>query len=258
MDLKAVVVASVQGTDLNLHELLNNLKVKGRLGPLLTEAIVDKIIAHAIQQERIEVDTQELQKAADAFRIRKGLHKSADLKRWLTHNHLAAEEFETELERPLLTEKLAHKVAPADAVAKHFAANRGHFDRARLAHLVVEKEGLAKELMSQLQDDGADFAALARQHSLDEQTKSSGGQLGIVPRNRLDPATAAAAFNAKKGAVVGPFKSERGYQVLKVEDLLLGQLDPETAAAIRRLLFRQWVGEKARAAQVEVKLLRDL
>src|SRR5438128_7993681 len=230
MDLKAVVVASVQGRDLSLHELLTNLKVKGRLRPLLTEAILEKIIGHAIEQEGLKVSTEELQKAADAFRINLGLNKAADLKRWLVRNNLTPAELENGLERTLLTQKLADKVVSADAVEKFFAENRTRFDRARLAHLVVEQEGLARELLSQLQEEGADFAEMAREHSLDERTRSRGGSLGLVSRKRLNPAIEAVVSVAKKGDVVGPFKLGPGYQVLKVEDIILGQLDQRTRA----------------------------
>jgi peptidylprolyl isomerase len=258
MNLKAIVVASVQGTDLSLHDLLHSLKVKGRLQSLLMEAILDKIIAQAIVQQGLEVSTAELQKAADAFRTRLSLHKTADLQRWLADRHLSPEDWERELERTLLTEKLADKVVPPEAVAKHFAENRTRLDRARLAHLVVEKEGLANELFSQLQEDEADFAALARTHSLDEPTRSHGGQLGVVPRQQLSPAVAQAVFQARQGDVVGPFKNGRGYQVFKVEEVFPGQLDASAAAAIRQTLFRQWVQAQAQAAKVQIKLYEQL
>src|SRR4051794_5462041 len=131
MELKRIVVASVQGADLSLHELLRDLKVKGRLQPLLAEAVLDKIIAQAAQREGLGVSTEELQKAADAFRISRGLHKAAEMQRWLARHDLAPEDCESGLERALLAEKLAEKVVPAEAVERHFAQNRTHFDRAR-------------------------------------------------------------------------------------------------------------------------------
>src|SRR4051794_5899177 len=102
MDLKRIVVASVQGADLSLHELLSDLKVKGRLGPLLAEAILDKVIAQAVEREGLEVSTEELQKAADAFRIRRGLHRAAEMQRWLARHELTPEDCESGLERALL------------------------------------------------------------------------------------------------------------------------------------------------------------
>src|SRR5437870_1051850 len=149
MNLKTVVVASVNGGDLSLHELLHGLKVKGRLRPLVAEAILDKVVAGAIQRAGLQVGTEELQKAADAFRIRHGLHKASDLQRWLSSNQLTPEELERDLEHTLLTDKLAQKVVPAAVVEKHFAENRTQFNRVQLAHLVVEKAGLAAELLSQ-------------------------------------------------------------------------------------------------------------
>lgn len=258
INLKTVAVASVQGADISLHELLHNLHVKGRLRALLTEAILDKIIARAVQQQGIQVDTAELQKAANAFRTSHGLHKRADFQRWLDRNQLSPEQFESGLESMLLTEKLADQVASSSAVAEHFARNRTGFDRARLAHLVVEKQAQADELLCQLRDDGADFADLVRKHSLDEDTRLNGGRLGIVPRKQMNPALAAAAFSAQKGDVIGPFKNGRGYQLLKVEDIMLGQLDARTAAAIRQLLFRRWLQEQQQTAKVEVNLHRYL
>src|SRR4051812_16253058 len=105
MSLKAVSVAAVQGDDVSLHELLSNLKIKGRLRPLIAEAVVDSVIAHAVKREGIQVGTEELQQAANAFRARRGLYKGADLQRWLARIGLTPEEFELGLERGLQIRK---------------------------------------------------------------------------------------------------------------------------------------------------------
>ena len=219
MSLKTVSVAAVQGEDVSLHDLLSNLKIKGRLRPLISEAVLDKVIAHAVKHEGIQVGTEELQQAADAFRVRRGLHKAADLERWLARTELTPEDFEVGLERDLQTRKLADKVVTQEQVDKFFAENRTRFDRARLAHLVVEKEGLANELLSQLRDDGADFADMARKHSLDERTKPTGGRLGISPANGSSPPWSRPCSTPKRATVVGPFKTNGAMHLLKVEEL---------------------------------------
>lgn len=254
MGLKTVSVAVVEGEDLSLHDLLSNLKMKGRLRPLIAEAVLDRMIAHAIKREEIQVGTEELQQAANAFRVRRGLHKAAALQHWLARRGVTPEEFESGLERGLLTRKLAAKVVTQELVDKFFVENRMRFDRAGLAHLVVEKEELANELLTQLREDGADFADLVRKHSLDERSKPAGGRLGVAPRRRLPPVMAAAAFSAQKGEVVGPFKMPRGHVLLKIEEVIPGQLNPRTTAAIRRLLFRQWLRRLVHAAKVQVRL----
>lgn len=258
MSLKSVSVAAVEGDDVSLHELLSNLKMKGRLRPLIREAVLDKVIAHAVKHEDIQVGTEELQHAANAFRVRSRLHKTADLERWLAQIGLTHEEFETGLERALQTKKLADKVVNQEQVDKFFADNRTRFDRARLAHLVVEKEGLANELLAQLREDGADFGAMVRQHSLDERSKLAGGRLGVGRRRNLYHAMATAVFGAQKGEVVGPFKTPRGHVLLKVEEVIPGQLGPRATSAIRRLLFRHWLRQRVRTAKVQVRLQEQL
>jgi peptidyl-prolyl cis-trans isomerase C len=252
-DLKSIVVASVQGTDLSLHELLRALKLQGRLTPLIGEAVVDKVIATAAAKVGIKVSDQELQKAADAFRLRRGLSKAADTRRWLALNQLAEADLQEGLERDLLRQKMAVKVAD-EQVEKHFAQNRAHFDRARLRRIMLDKEEIAQELLTRIHEEGADFSELARQHSLDARTRASGGELGIVRRQAMPADVAAAVFAAKKGQVVGPVKADGAYLLIEVVDILLGQLDAATTAAIQQTLFRTWIDEQLHNGNVQVKL----
>jgi parvulin-like peptidyl-prolyl isomerase len=123
-----------------------------------------------------------------------------------------------------------------------------------LRHLVVDKDGIAQELLSRILEEGADFAELARHHSLDHRTRASGGDLGIVNRTALPPVVAAAVFAAKNGEVVGPLKHAGAYLLIKVEEILLGQLDGPTTAGIQQILFRDWVAAQIQNGKVEMKL----
>jgi parvulin-like peptidyl-prolyl isomerase len=252
-DLKTVVVATVQGTELSLHDLLHTLKLQGQLNSLIAGAVVEKVIASAALKEGLRVSDEELQHAADAFRLRRGLNKAADTQRWLAQNRLALADLEEGLQRDLIRQKLADKVTRGQ-VEKAFAENRAQFDRARLRHIVVEKEGVAQELLSRLQEEGADFGDLAREHSIDARTRQRGGDLGIVSRQAMPPAINAAVYGAKTGDVVGPLKTDAGYVLIKVEEILLGQLDAATTTAIGQNLFRDWIAQQVQNGNVEMKL----
>lgn len=139
-------------------------------------------------------------------------------------------------------------------VEKYFAENHTRFDRAHLRHIVVDKDGIARELLSQIVEEGADFADLARQHSLDQRTRAIGGDLGIVSRTALPPVVAAAVFTARNGDILGPLKNAGAYLLMKVEDIFLGQLDGPTTATIQQILFREWVAEQVHNGKVEMKL----
>jgi parvulin-like peptidyl-prolyl isomerase len=250
-DLRSVVVATVHGAELSLHELLHTLKLKGQLPGLIAAAVVDKVIADTAKKAAITVSDEELQKAADAFRMSRGLSKAADTQRWLAQNRLATADLEEGLQRDLLRQKVADKVVSRAQVEQYFAQHRAQFDRARLRYLEVDKQGIAQELLSRVQEEGADFTELARQHSTMPRAGDTGGNPALVSRAALPAAVAAAVFSAQSGAVVGPLKTDAGHVLILVEEILPGELD---AAAVRQTLFRNWISQQLQNGKVEVKL----
>jgi putative peptide maturation system protein len=252
-DLKTIPAATVNGRTLSLHDVLYSFKLNGQLSQLVRQAVTEQLIAEAAPREGVSVTPDELQKAADGFRIGNGLNKADATQRWMTQNHLTPQDLETGLSRTIIFQKMVQKITH-DKIDKHFAENRARFDRARLSRIVVADEGLAKELATQLQEDGKNFAELAKQHSVDARSKQAGGRVGIVPRKRLPPAIEQAVFGARPGAVVGPFQVGKTYHLIKVEQLAPGQLTPAIRGMIRRQLFDAWLQQQAQAHGVKIKL----
>lgn len=65
---------------------------------------------------------------------------------------------------------------------------------------------------------GGSFEALAMARSTDAATRFNGGDLGYFTAEVMPQAYAAALKTAKPGAVVGPFKADAGWVLLKLED----------------------------------------
>lgn len=107
---------------------------------------------------------------------------------------------------------------------------------------------------------GAQFEAVAMERSVDEATRYSGGDLGYSTLDVMPPAYAVALRDKPAGSTVGPFRTEGGWAVLRVEDRrresppTLEQARPQivrylTYDEVRRLL------EKLRGkAKVEILL----
>jgi peptidyl-prolyl cis-trans isomerase C len=132
-------------------------------------------------------------------------------------------------------------------------------EKRHLRNMVFSSEDRAKQARAQL-DGGADFATLARQASVDGSTKDSGGDLGTVTRDRLEPAYGAAAFAAAPNALFGPVRTPEGWnvgQVLAVTPavpLSLDQIKPQLQAWLLRqhkiAEFNRWLGDQVRDAHV--------
>nr|WP_225896857.1 peptidyl-prolyl cis-trans isomerase [Brevundimonas goettingensis] len=65
---------------------------------------------------------------------------------------------------------------------------------------------------------GAAFSAVAQERSVDEATRFSGGDLGYSTVDVMPQAYANALRDAPAGSTVGPFQTDGGWAVLRVED----------------------------------------
>ena len=72
--------------------------------------------------------------------------------------------------------------------------------------------------VKKLLDTGASFEALAIQRSTDQATRFNGGDLGYFTLDSMPEAYGAALKDAKVGQLIGPFKTDAGFAVMKVED----------------------------------------
>ncbi|OEC38049.1 peptidylprolyl isomerase [Pseudomonas sp. 1D4] len=74
----------------------------------------------------------------------------------------------------------------------------------------------AQDLARRARAEGADFAALARQHSEDRASAEQGGDSGLQPLQQYLPAMRQVLLGLKPGAVSDPVRSQDGYHVLRV------------------------------------------
>jgi peptidyl-prolyl cis-trans isomerase C len=86
-------------------------------------------------------------------------------------------------------------------------------DRIRCAHILVQKESEAKEILEKI-NKGESFAKLAEQYSLDGSRKR-GGDLGFFGHGMMVREFEQAAFKLNKGEVSGVVKTQFGYHIIK-------------------------------------------
>lgn len=140
-----------------------------------------------------------------------------------------------ELNRQESTRELYREVtAPAAApvseaeLRAYYQAHQPQIVRPEQRHLrniVVETQDQAAVLIADIRA-GADFAAAAKQSSLDQNTRDSGGDLGMRIADELQESYRAAAFAAPPGSVFGPVKTPDGWNVGEVLEVR-----PRTAAS---------------------------
>ncbi len=256
-DLNSIPGIRLNEREYTLQEVFAHLKAGNRLDGLLRSAVKELVLFQAIAEAGLAVREEELQKGADDFRTAMGLQKVADTETWLKQRDWTLEDFEEVVERRLLKNKLVEQITQGK-IENYFLQHRHEFDQAEIAHLVVDEEALASELLSQLEEEEENFATLVSRFSTDESTKQSGGLLGVFGRSQLVSAIREAVFQGEEGQVVGPVQTAKGYHLVRIDRFHRGELTPEVRANIREKLFDDWLREQLQSQTVEVPLLEQL
>lgn len=108
-------------------------------------------------------------------------------------------------------------------------------------HILVEEEDTARQLIAQL-EEGGDFEALAKEHSIEPGAANSGGDLGWFSPQQMVPPFAAAVRAMSPGERSDePVQTQFGWHVISVEDSREVEAPgfEEVSEQIRRFLTNQ-------------------
>ncbi len=129
-------------------------------------------------------------------------------------------------------------------------------EEVKAAHILVDSEAKAKELISQL-EGGADFAKLAAENSGDN-NKDKGGDLGWFAKGDMVPEFADAAFKMGKGDISKtPVKTQFGWHIIKIEDKRerpkpsFEEVKPMIQTELRRGKLEEMLDKWRQAASIE-------
>lgn len=127
-------------------------------------------------------------------------------------------------------------------IAQYYQDNKTQFmskAQQRLADIQVKTEQQAQDLYQQLQN-GANFASLAKKHSIDAISAPNGGELGWVSAGEFPKIFEEAADAVEVGQFTQPVKVDNSYHIILVEErkapavLPLEQVKAQIATEIRQ------------------------
>lgn len=225
------------------EEVIKFLSLAGQSQSICAEIIKNKEVMKKAKELKIEVSDEQLQQFADTFRTIRGLHSAEEMLNFLKNAGLTEDDLEAFCEASLLTAALKEHLADEKKIEEYFINKRSEFDLARVSIMLVKEENLANEIIMQVTEDGEDFHALARRHSLDEATKYSGGYVGLISRKMLSPEITAKVFNAAAGDLLGPFQRDDLFQLILVEEVTKAELNDDVKEAIKESIFQEWVSQ---------------
>uniref|UniRef100_A0A832I4S4 Tetratricopeptide repeat protein n=1 Tax=Eiseniibacteriota bacterium TaxID=2212470 RepID=A0A832I4S4_UNCEI len=149
--------------------------------------------------------------------------------------------------RTHLNEVMAALPQPGDSAARaHYEAHKAEYTvpaTVTLRHIQLKSESDAKRVLQLARNPREDWSKLAQRWSLDSLTRASGGQLGTVTREGLfaslgrQPALAESAFALGEGRTGGPWRTDRGWHVVRVDAVKPESVRPFDQ--VRSMILRQ-------------------
>lgn len=222
-----------QGTDTTSgqgQEALTQIK-RQVLDSLIDQLIIEQEASKlgiAVTEETLEAKIQES--------IAQGPGQ-AQFEEWLAANDLTFETFKETLRSQLITSQMFEyitKDVPETA------------EQVQIRQILVSEEATARTIIEQLKN-GADFALLAQEQSLDESSQANGGNIDWFPREvgLVPPEVEAMAFSLQPGEIHGPIKTPLGFYIIKLENREIERpLTPDMHQALRQQTFMNWLKEQ--------------
>ena len=214
------VVASVNGEDISKNELYEQLlKQNGKQA--LDSLISQKVIELEAKKQNIVIPEEDIQKEMEIYYETYG--GKAAFTQALENSGYSLDDIKQDLVLNIRIKKLLEpRVSITEKEIKaYFEENKAQFaqqKQVKASHILLETEEKANEIKNKLAN-GEDFAQLAKQYSIDTQTKENGGELGFFGSGKMVKEFEEAAFALNIGEISAPVKTEFGYHIIKVEEI---------------------------------------
>jgi len=209
--------ASTAGTD-----PLGTATLQSPDGHEVKESLVRYFALNAFQKPLEQLTPEERDAIIDRLVNLKVLAEAAET-RGLTSERTVAVELEIQRQQLLaqtLVNRFVEENPPTDAeVRAEYDASRSQFETVehKARHILVESEEEAAALIEQL-NGGADFAELAKEHSIDP-AASNGGDLGWFTSSSMVAPFAQAVEAMEVGShSSSPVQTQFGWHVILLED----------------------------------------
>ncbi len=217
-------------------------------GDLMRRLVDSALIRQALEENPVSVSDEELQEAADLFRLANGLADAATTHAWMARRGLTDEAFEGLLRDNVESRRLVERVTESEL--------EGYFERHRetLATVALVRAAAPDAESAERLADRArahhDLLVAAREAA----SAPGGEQLAVSLRtvrcDQLEPELTEPVLHAAPGDLIGPLTLSGGHEVLQVVTREPARFDAASREAVRERLFRRWLAEQRDSAKI--------
>lgn len=214
----ATVTSNGATSQVNRADFDGKLEGNPMARQILQQAVQEILLDQYAAKNNIVITDAQISTKEDEIKSKFAGQPWADV---LKARGLSEDDVHTALRDQLIIEQAVGKnITITDAQVKaYFDKNHAQFDKSekvQARHILVPDLATANKVEALLKA-GGDFAALAKQYSIDPGSKANGGDLGFFGRGQMVKSFDAAAFSLPIGKISAPVHSAFGYHIIQVE-----------------------------------------
>lgn len=211
-------IATVNGVNIEKDKLYDALVAAGGTQTLDT-MIMDELIQQEFDKAGIKITQADYDK--ELAMLKKSFPSEEEFDAALQQSGMTLDDLKEQMEPQVKIRKLLEpKVSITDEQVKQFFDdNKASLDtpeQVRASHILVATKEEAEAIQKELKE-GAEFTQLAKEKSLDPESKEMGGDLNFFSRGQKEKTFEDAAFSQKQDEL-GIVQTSNGFHVLKVTD----------------------------------------
>jgi hypothetical protein len=216
---------------LNSDQIVSALVQYKLLEPLVGQVLLDQVI------EQVPLSEQELVSALGGDTQSEIPDLQEFVKQWCQRMEITPVYFKGVILRELRVQKFK-QIHFAGQIEAEFLRLKPEFDQVEFSLVQLTDFSLAQELYFHLRDDGADFAAIARQYS-----QGRGGRVGPVALSELPP-DVVNLFRGGQTAVCAPIKVGECFWIVRLEKMIAARLTEAVRASLMARLYDRWLSSQ--------------
>ncbi len=240
---------------------------------LLDNLINQKLVEQAAEEKGIKVADADVDKQIQ--QLKSGFQNDEQFQSALKSAGMTEESLRQQVREQLLTQKLIESLASDIKISEkemraYYDKNKAQFAQQaakRASHILFKPEDKknAEKVLAQVRA-GGDFAALAKQYSVDTASASNGGDLGW-PTTPYVPEFEAALDKLSKGQTSGLVKTPYGWHIIRVTDVrkasqqkfedVKDQIEQILIQQRRADAYQKFLDELKKKAKIEI-LVKEL
>jgi foldase protein PrsA len=239
-DSKDEVILTSSLGDLTQEEFYKEIK------ELAGTQLLEQIMLERILEDKYKVTKEEVEEEFNTLKEQYG----DQFANQLTAAGLTEDSLKANIRFNALKEKATADVEVTDAEIQAYYDKASKELNAR--HILVEDEETAKKVIERL-NAGEDFAAIAKELSIDTGSGAEGGELGWFTVGKMVPTFEEAAYALELNTVSEPVQSDYGFHIIEVTDKRdvadYGTLE-EKKEEIKQIVIAEKADWNAKAAEL--------